>query len=254
MCLVRTVNYELGEEDGIWFRGEPAPNTRNYLVPVGSDLTPGAPVLVDDVEMRRGRLICEHGLEDARLIWHAGRWWFSASGLHHGARVRTTMVLCRLADNRVDLLQVLHSPHGRLMEKNWMPCIRGDYLWMVYSHHPVEVYQFSPPRRMFTGEFPVLAGWSGGSQIIPFEGGFIGVVHQRRKRNTRVHYAHRLVRYGFHLEPLHAGREFFFRGEQVEFCSGLARHDGGYVMSFGVKDREAWLVSLTHDQILALLV
>lgn len=252
-CIVRTVNYELGEEDGIWFRGDPAPNTRNYFVPVGSDLTPGAPVLVDDVEMRRGRPICEHGLEDARLFWHAGRWWFTASGLHHGARVRTTMSLCRLAGNRVDLLQVLHSPHGRPMEKNWMPCIRGDYLWMVYSHHPVEVYQFSPPRRMFTGEFPVLAGWSGGSQIIPFEGGFIGVVHQRRKRKNRVYYVHRLVRYGFHLEPLHAGREFYFRGEQVEFCSGLARHDGGYVMSFGVKDREAWLVSLTHDQILALL-
>jgi hypothetical protein len=62
-----------------------------------------------------------------------------------------------------------------------------------------------------------------------------------------------MVRYGFHLEPLHAGREFFFRGEQIEFCSGLAPHGDGFVMSFGVKDREAWLVSLTSGQVSSLL-
>lgn len=252
-CIVRTVNYELGEEDGIWFRGDPAPNTRNYLLSVDDNLKPGEPRLIDDAEMRRNRLVCEHGLEDARLFWHAGRWWFSASGLNHGARVRTTMVLCRLDGAWLDFLQVLHSPHARPMEKNWMPCIRGDYLWMVYSHHPVEVYQFSPPRTMWTGLFPSLDGWSGGSQIIPHEGGFIGVVHQRRKVRGRVHYVHRMVRYGDHLEPLHVGREFFFRGEQIEFCAGLARHKDSFILSFGVKDREAWLVSLTAGQILSLL-
>ena len=252
-CMVRTVNYELGDEDGIWFRGDPAPNTRNYFVPIGSDFEPGTPVLVDDAEVRRGRIICEHGLEDARLFWYGDRWWFTASGLHHGARVRTTMVLCRLDGARIDLLQVLHSPHAQPMEKNWMPCIRGQNLWVVYKHHLGEVYQFAPARRMWIGEFPSLAGWSGGSQVIPFEGGFIGVVHQRRKVKNRVHYAHRMVRYGFHLEPLHAGREFFFRGEQIEFCSGLAQHGDGFVMSFGVKDREAWLVSLTPGQVSSLL-
>jgi hypothetical protein len=78
-------------------------------------------------------------------------------------------------------------------------------------------------------------------------------VHQRRKHRNRVYYAHRLVRYGNSLEPLHAGREFYFFGEQIEFCSGLAQHGDGYVMSFGVKDREAWLVSLTKNQVAQIL-
>lgn len=252
-CLVRTVNYELGEEDGIWFRGDPAPNTRNYFVPIGSNFEPGAPVRVEDDDLRRGRPVCEHGLEDARLFWQGGSWWFTASGLHHGARVRTTMVLCRLDGARVDVFQVLHSPHGRPMEKNWMPCVRGDRLGYVYSHHVAESYEISPPKRLHIGYFPELEGWSGGSQIVPFEGGLIGVVHQRRKRRNRVYYVHRMVRYNENLEPIRAGREFYFRGEQIEFCAGLAQHGDGFVMSFGVKDREAWLVLLTAGQISALL-
>lgn len=252
-CIVRTVNYELGEEDGIWFRGDPAPNTRNWFVPIGSNLEPGAPVLVDDVDLRRGRPVCEHGIEDARLFWQGGAWWFTATGLHHGARVRTTMVLCRLDGSRVDVMQVLHSPHGRPTEKNWMPCVRGDRLGYVYSHHVAESYELSPPKRLHIGYFPDLEGWSGGSQIVPFEGGLVGVVHQRRKHRNRVHYVHRVVRYGENLEPIGAGREFYFRGEQVEFCAGLVQHGEGFVMSFGVKDREAWLVSLTAGQISALL-
>ena len=79
------------------------------------------------------------------------------------------------------------------------------------------------------------------------------LVHQRRKHKNRVYYAHRLVRYNGNLEPFAAGREFYFRGEQIEFCAGVVKHDGRHVLSFGVKDREAWLVSLTPTQVAALL-
>lgn len=253
-CMVRTVNYELGEEDGIWFRGDPAPNTRNYFVEIGADLKPGKPVAIDDRTQREMRLPCEHGLEDARLFWWRDAWWFTASGLHHGARVRTTMALCRLNGHRVDFLEFLPSPHSRHMEKNWMPHVSGERLSVVYAHHPAETYELAPNRRrLWLGGDGTLSGWSGGSQILPFGEDLIGVVHQRRKHRNRVYYAHRMVRYGNSLEPLHAGREFYFFGEQIEFCAGLAQHGDGYVMSFGVKDREAWLVSLTKNQVAQIL-
>lgn len=253
-CLVRTVNYELGEEDGIWFRGAPAPNTRNYFVEIGEGLKPGAPVAVDDRAQREMRMPCEHGLEDARLFWWRDAWWFTASGLHHGARTRTTIALCRLNGRRVDFLEFLHSPHARPMEKNWMPHVSGERLAVVYGHHPAESYELAPnKRRLWFSDFAPLSGWSGGSQILPFGEDLIGVVHQRRKQRNRVYYAHRVVRYGKNLEPLHAGREFYFFGEQVEFCAGLAPYGDGYVMSFGVKDREAWVVSLTKNQLAQIL-
>ncbi|MGA1092090.1 MAG: hypothetical protein ACO3V1_09855 [Candidatus Nanopelagicales bacterium] len=255
-CLVRAVNYELGEEDGIWFRGDPAPNTVNWIADIKADMTPGKMFRVEDGAHRAARLPCRDGLEDGRLFWFRGRWRFTASGLHHGPRVRTTMALCTLDEGgtRVEELEFLQSPHGREMEKNWMPRAEEGRLSFVYTHHPAESYTLWPTRgRLWLGSHQPLHGWSGGSQVIPHGGAWLGVVHQRRKERNRVYYAHRLVRYDDNLEPTHAGREFYFLGRQVEFCAGLAAHDGGHVLSFGVKDREAWLVRLTPAEIEALL-
>lgn len=253
-CLVRTVNYELGEEDGIWFRGDPAPNTRNYIISINPDLSQGVTELVDDREQRQMRLPAQHGLEDGRLFWWRDSWWFSASALHHGARTRTTMALCKLDGRRVSYLEFMHSPHSREMEKNWMPLVVRDRLSVVYSHHPAESYELSPnKRRIWLGECPALHGWSGGSQLIPYQGAHLGVIHQRRKHRNRVYYAHRVVQYNDNLVAEKIGKEFYFRGEQIEFCAGVVEHDGLYVLSFGVKDREAWLVSLTPSEIASLL-
>ena len=252
-CLVRSVNYELGEEDGIWFRGDPAPNTVNYFVELGSDLQPKNFKRLDDVEHRATRLPCRDGLEDARLFWHNKKWGFTASALHHGPRVRTTMALCTIAKDKVDSIEFIQSPHARDMEKNWMPHVNGSQLTFVYSHHPAESYELLPTRRkLWIASFPTLHGWSGGSQIIPYNGEKIGIVHQRRKDRSRVYYAHRVVAYNSNLEPVKAGREFYFRGKQVEFCAGIVKHDDRYILSFGVKDREAWLVSLTATEIASL--
>lgn len=253
-CLVRAVNYELGEEDGIWFRGDPAPNTVNYLTDLDKNLQPSWFTKVDDALQRATRVPCRDGLEDGRLFWFNGRWHFTASALHHGPKVRTTMALCALDGSKIDTLEFLHSPHNSEMEKNWMPCVTDSQLAFVYSHHPAESYEVSPVRRrIWLSAFPALFKWSGGSQIIPYGGERVGVVHQRRKHKSRVYYVHRLVTYNSNLEPVRTGREFYFRGEQVEFCAGIAPHRGGYVLSFGVKDREAWLVSLTATEIASLL-
>jgi hypothetical protein len=253
-CMIRAVNYELGEEDGIWFRGDPAPNTVNYLADLANDLTVKSIVKVDDVAQRASRLPCRDGLEDARLFWFLGRWCFTASGLHHGPRVRTTMALCALDGDKVSSLEFLHSPHNAEMEKNWMPCVADGWLGFIYLHHPVESYEVHPVRRrLWLSSFPELQKWSGGSQIVPYDGERLGVVHQRRKHKNRVYYTHRLVKYNSNLEPIHAGREFYFRGEQIEFCAGLVPHNDGFVLSFGVKDREAWLVSLKATEIASLL-
>jgi hypothetical protein len=101
--------------------------------------------------------------------------------------------------------------------------------------------------------FPALEKWSGGSQLIPHGEGWVSVIHQRRKHKNRVNYTHRFVTYNENLAPTHAGREFYFRGEQIEFCAGLVEHQGELILSFGVKDREAWLVRLKRQEFDALL-
>lgn len=252
--IVRCVNYLLGDEDGIWFRDDPGPNTHNYFGFLDRGLRQFEFRLVDDVEIRKTRPPAQNGLEDARLFWWENDWWFICTALHHGARVRGTMALSRLRDWRAGHFEFLHSPHGRELEKNWAPCVDGKTLSVVYSHHPAESYELAPSRRrLHIDGFPALAGWSGGSQLIRYGDMWASVVHQRRKDRNRVYYVHRVVRYDNNLAPIHVGREFYFRGNQVEFCAGLVEHEGDYILSFGVKDREAWLVRLTDSQFASLL-
>jgi len=249
--IVRTVNYLLGEEDGIWFRGESAPNTVNYF---GFLDDPESVVRIDDGEVRSSRVPARNGLEDARLFWWRGKWHFTATALHHGPRVRGTMALCELDGHKVSSIEFLHSPHSRELEKNWMPCVKDGALMVVYSHHPAEVLQVKPLRqREWIGDFAPLAGWSGGSQLIPYEDGYIGIVHQRRKFRNRVYYVHKAVKYDTRCQPIHVGRDFYFFDEQIEFCAGLAYHGSKYILSFGVKDREAWVVRLEPAELAALL-
>lgn len=252
--MVRCVNYLLGDEDGIWFRDDPGPNTCNYFGFLDRSLRQFEFRFVDDVEIRKTRPPAQHGLEDARLFWWENDWWFICTALHHGARVRGTMALSRLRDWRAGHFEFLHSPHGREIEKNWAPRVDGKTLSVVYAHHPVESYELAPARRrLHIDGFPALAGWSGGSQVIRHRDAWVSVVHQRRKDRNRVYYVHRVVKYDDNLAPVHVGREFHFRGNQVEFCAGLVEHEGDYVLSFGVKDREAWLVRLTDSQFASLL-
>lgn len=252
--IVRCVNYLLGEEDGIWFREDPGPNTHNYFGFLDDDLRQQELIKVDDDEIRKMRAPARDGLEDARLFWWDNDWWFVCTALHHGPRTRGTMALARLRGLRVGHFEFLHSPHGRDIEKNWAVCINDKSLSVVYSHHPSESYELAPNRhRLHIGHCQALDGWSGGSQLIRYGDDWISVVHQRRKHRSRVYYTHRLVRYDHNLCPVHVGREFYFRGSQVEFCAGLVEHRGEYVMSFGVKDREAWLVRITKAHLECLL-
>jgi hypothetical protein len=252
--VVRTVNYELGDEDGIWFRDEGKPNTVNYLGTLDQNLSQTGIARIDDEEIRKTRPPAAHGLEDARLFWWEGDWWFICTALHHGAKIRGTMSMGRLRDNRVGHFEFLHSPHGHDVEKNWAVRVDGKQLAVVYNHHPAESYELAPARRrLHIGHFQGLDKWSGGSQLIRHGEGWVSVVHQRRKDRNRVYYTHRLVRYDDNLAPTHAGREFYFRGNQVEFCAGLVQHGDDFVLSFGVKDREAWLVRLVREEFDALL-
>lgn len=252
--IVRTVNYELGEEDGIWFRDEGKPNTVNYFGTLDQNLTQTGIAKIDDEEIRQTRPPAQHGLEDARLFWWFDDWWFVCTSLFHGPRVRGTMSLARLRGSRVGHFEFLHSPHGHEMEKNWAVRVNDAQLAVVYDHRMAESYELAPSRRRLSiGTFPALEKWSGGSQVIRHGEGWVSVVHQRRKDRNRVYYVHRLVKYDDNLAPSHVGREFFLRGNQVEFCAGLVEHDGAYLLSFGVKDREAWLVKLIKEEFDALL-
>ena len=257
--IVRSSNYRIVDgryvippEDGQDIR------TANILIRLADDLTVSeAKTLAVDPYQGSGFPV--HGLEDCRLR-HTG------NGIGVSATIRNVAGFdgrCRIATAELDVdagrlhsLRVIESNSSQEHEKNWMPlagkaawlycCNVGGYTLTVEAKagHPGEY-------RMLRREpSPALAAeFRGGSQLVPFRGGWLCCIHEvRAGANGQRVYEHRLCWFTNALRLERVSERFAFReAEAIEFAAGLATHGGRVVISFGVRDAEAWLVSLTED-------
>jgi hypothetical protein len=223
--LVREVNYTLDWDVPPDWR----PDTTNHLGRLRGRKVENLNPLNDGHRLHK---VMENGLEDGRLIRYNGRLYglFSAH-FHSGGRwpvVRNTMTLLdlRAGDYRT-------FPTGK-PEKNWMPFVENGELFAVYSTSPLEIVSLEDGSVVKEGP-GLTEKWSGGSQLIPYQGGFLGVVHRHVNRV----YEHAFI--ALNGNSLELSPPFRFFGERVEFCAGLTQHDNSLCLSFGVMDREGYL-------------
>lgn len=205
------------------------------------------------------------GLEDCRLRTLPG-------GLGVSATVRNVSPFdgrCRIATAALDLdeprfrdLRVLSGLNVQTHEKNWMPFMgpRGGWLYAAWaSGHVVTV----DPDPNLPGGFQIAQRWAapqiakefrGGSQLIPFAGGWLGLVHEVAFVSNQRVYEHRFLFLDDALRLAKVSPWFAFREPRaIEFAAGLAQVGDRLVASFGVRDAEAWLVELPAADLEALL-
>lgn len=254
--IVRSSNYRI--EGGQYLMPDEDEGrilTQNVLVRVDDDLTvrDARTILDPDYPQNEYPVV---GLEDCRLR-------HTPTGVGVSACVRNANGWdgrCRQAIADLDLeaaafrnLRVLESGDLQVHEKNWMP-VEGRPEWVyAASHqgHTVSVraddtlagaYQIlqRPPAPALAREF------RGGSQLVSLpDSGYLAVVHEVADGDAGRIYEHRLVRFDRTLRLTHASEAFAFRElRAIEFAAGAAIVADRLVVSFGVRDAEAWLVSL----------
>ena len=183
--------------------------------------------------------VFRNGLEDGRLIRWNGRLYGLFSGLFQtsGAWVVThnTMVLYDL-----ETREYRTFPTGK-REKNWMPFVYQGDLYCVVSTSPLEIFNLTGERKLEGRGLDSF--WSGSSQLIPHGTGWLGVVHRHEDRD----YVHAFVSMDENFD-LHLSPPFRFLKEGVEFCCGLERHGDELCLSFGLEDRESYLLWLSNSE------
>jgi hypothetical protein len=198
------------------------------------------------------------GLEDCRLRP-------TASGIGVSATVRDVAPFdgrCRIATAELDIhqarfhsLRVIESAGAQEHEKNWMPLV-GKAGW-VYAAN-VNGYTLSvQERRDYPDEYcllrhweadPISRGFRGGSQLIPFGSGWLACVHEVAWIGNQRAYEHRLVWFTNTLQLARVSRPFSFREPRaIEFAAGMAASGENVVITFGVRDAEAWAVTISSD-------
>jgi glycosyltransferase involved in cell wall biosynthesis len=252
---VRTVNYRITESGHYDMQGDTAIRTRNWLIKMDDWKTPdnfghsGLEMIWQRSEPQYDQVI---GAEDVRLFPHGGGLYGSATVRERNREGWCEQWLFKFSPTFIVEYALRMSEAST--EKNWSPILdhsTGDIAFMytpgVVRDPKGAVYLVpTPSQRIYTNDF------RGSSQLIPFNGGWLAIVHEATANpgNGQRCYWHRFVWYDHELSPAMVSRSFVFLDRQIEFCAGLCRPNanGKLVMSFGVRDCEAWMGTLDgHD-------
>lgn len=257
-CNIRTVNYRINEQGQYTINGVPiywdgpAIDTRNVLVDLDwNDLSVRhqSEIMWDRPAPLFGAVT---GLEDIRL-------WRFDNLLHFSATVREQSKdgVCQIGMGRLqrdiadpNFVQVLDFKiisDEATNEKNWMPVpAHWDTPSFMYRLDKVIRTEPNPGiRRVHEGLH--LGEISGSSQLVPYGYGYLAVTHEASSDPStgKRTYWHRFAYFDDTLRLRTLSRPFVFFERQIEFCSGLAVYrDGKLLLSFGVRDEEAWIATI----------
>lgn len=257
LAVVRLVNYET--TDALTFRllsGDTCA-TRNQLIELDADLEPfDSREILAPIDWPAPEFLAVRGMEDLRVFdWNDAVWVVATQ------RERTALGWCETVLARLDRTGVgdVRMTDWRLLsplpptrhEKNWMPVIEASGLSFVYTCDPPLVVD-ERGERTTRGSCPAaLDHLRGGSQLIPFDAGWLALVHEVVILPSGRNYMHRFVWFDDHVVPRRITEPFKLGPAALEFCAGLAWHRDGdrLVASFGVGDCEAWLATFAAEEV-----
>jgi FkbM family methyltransferase len=262
VALVRCVNYDLLESGHFDRHGDASFRQRTVMVHLDERLQMVSSAEVFEPEDMPSALHFDSlGFEDPRLFVWQGKLWCVSCVRQLNEEGRAEMVLarieasspanCFLADWRV-----LASPMPVQWEKNWIPLVVDDELRFIHSLDPVRILDaFGAILREETPEIAA-DNFKGGTQAIPFDGGWLMLIHEREISGTRRSYFHRIVWLDADYRLVRFSRRFFFQRIASEFAAGLSWHstDGHLVISFGIDDHEPTLAVVSADDVRAALL
>ena len=273
---VRSVNYRIGD-DGRYVMPEHEPDirTRNFLFELHEDLTfSSMGEVFEPADLPPMAWTGVQGFEDLRLFTSRGKLWSISSVRQMSSDGCNEMVVAMISTEagnaRLSNWKVL-TQQTRQVEKNWIPVMSRDTGWSADDGPGATVlkcfiYRCDPFRTVDSlgntieeRGLPIVAReWGGSSQAIPFDDGYLMVVHERIPRPGfgQRQYQRRFVWLDSDLHIRKLSRRFSLTETgQGEFCCGICWHPDGerLVLSWGVLDREAWLGTIGADDVRRML-
>lgn len=249
--LVRSSNYQM---EGMTYIMPPEDKgvirTASILVEYGPDFRITAARVLGDPDYARTDFAVD-GLEDCRLYSRGAELYVSAT-LRNFAPYNGN---CRIGTARLDredgcfcALEVPPAPAAQ-HEKNWMPVIGQDcWLYACNQGGKTLLARRQGPDWALTSTGPAPRAaqhFRGGTQLVPFAGGYLCAIHEVTVADNNRTYEHRFVWFDDQLRIKKLSMPFYFRNKRrIEFAAGLAVVGDQVVLSYGYQDKEAWLAIL----------
>lgn len=247
-CVVRAVNYTMDGTSYTVHDSNRIVRTENYLGRLRTNGEFIEPRQIRDLD-KSPRIVSQVlGYEDVRLVSIAGRSGDVLTGSAtvcdrnpDGPRIARLHLTLGGDVKRADV-----QPSNQLCEKNWMPLsVDGEFTW-IYSLDPTAILP-GPLRRC-----PLALDHIRGGAAITFGKGYLCVVHETIDEPEGRIYLHRFVKLDKNFNVTAITPAWVFSGHGIEFCAGLAREKSELVLSYGIKDREAWIMRVKAKEVEAM--
>ena len=256
--IVRTVNYEKeNRADHFRFLSGNQWDTVNYFVKLSHEDDVSIINRIEDSEFRKDGL-SECGMEDLRVFTHREKHYVIGSLASGIPSSKSTVFIARFEPESGVLSRPaqIASPVGKPREKNWMPFewpgSESD-LHVIYSLSPMTVYRVNLDENTSSlgekrvMEVPLPYAYSGGTNMVPYKGGVLGLIHRRTVVGGVSYYKHAFLYLGKALGECRVSKEFFFKSRGIEFAVSLFLQDGKIHIGYGELDRVAWFDRYTED-------
>ena len=248
--IVRSVNYELLESGGVKLHGD-GYDTINYIGNLTTSLGILGLSFLEDAAFRHAS-VGRDGFEDLRtFFWKESLWCLGSA--RSNSDDTNTMALQKISGSSVVESYLIQSPFGSSREKNWMPFVSDGKLCAIHTMNPLTIVEISERGATVSLQKPlkVPKDLLGSSQLVPWKDGWLCIVHER-SRGKRHLYKHRFV-YFDRSWDVAISEPFYWKEYGVEFCCGLAVHDGTVAVGIGVNDSEAIIAQFEEADIDGLL-
>lgn len=254
---LRTVNYVIGPDGSYIYDGYV--RTRNFIVEYDLDFNVKHSNRIldftDQTIKGKGTII---GYEDNRLFNVNGTYYISSTVLEYNDEHKREMAISKL-DQNFDIVEthLIQDVNHDQNQKNWMPFIKNNELYFLYSvdptivvEHNLNTHKSNIIKTNDVDKFD-LKNQRGSSHVVYLEeyNSYICITHEVYWKPHRI-YLHRFILLNDNLQVINVSDPFYFRERNIEFCCGMARHKNRNTfsdtlyLSFGVRDNEAWIMKV----------
>jgi hypothetical protein len=212
------------------------------------------PAGFDDDTTKAGNIL---GFEDLRLVYDGQQLHALATCRQTNPAHENEIVLLSNILPGGDDFQVYRLTKNKKCEKNWVPWKPfSQDIRFVYNHESYFLFDqenksvtFQPAPQHIYSEEPFLKNIRGSSQLVCVDlDTYYQIVHEvflhPNTPGRRIYY-HRWIVRNEEFQIIGYSDLFYFRQKQgIEFCAGLEYipSDDMFLISFGVEDKEAWIV------------
>ena len=220
----------------------------NYLYTLDKEFQVISHSALDETLLREKGYCIRHCMSDSRLFyWNEQVWAIGAALRLKDGKEIVSQIMYRIEGAVVVDAIAFDSPTQDIHEKNWTPVLKEGVLRFIYSYLPPNILRVDGRDIVLEGPLRKIQGHDarGGTPLVEYANGYLCLVHQAPNMwNGKRSYTHSFVYFSKDLELLEVSEPFYLQRRGLEFAAGIAKVDGGIVVSYGVADRACMVLQI----------